>query len=133
MRVNVGLIVRIAVLVGRLFLQLLAQLRVLRYEFLNDAIDTLGGRVDPKWLKGKVLHDFVFIFGVSSSPCPSLNSIWEHILVLLLVRVLLSNLASASVEAARSGLLVLLLSEVCILLQVFVGLLVDLWRPIRWE
>jgi hypothetical protein len=49
MRVNVGLILRIAVLVGRLFLQLLAQLRVLRDEFLNDAIDTLGGRVDPKW------------------------------------------------------------------------------------
>jgi hypothetical protein len=54
-------------------------------------------------------------------------------LVLLLVRVLLSNLASATIEAALSGLLVLLLSEVCILLQVFVGLLVDLWRAIGWE
>ena len=54
-------------------------------------------------------------------------------MVLLLVRVLLSNLASATVEAALSGLLVLLLSEVCILLQVFVGLFVDLWRAVGRE
>jgi hypothetical protein len=84
-------------------------------------------------VKRKVLHDFVFIFGVSASPCSSLDSIREHILVLLLVRVLLSNLASASVEAALSSLLVLLLSEVCILLQVFVCLFVDLGRAVGRE
>jgi hypothetical protein len=84
-------------------------------------------------VKKEVLHYFVFIFGIATSPYRSLDSIWKHILVLLLVRVLLSNLASATVEAALSGLLVLLLSEVCILLQIFVGLLVDLWRAIGWE
>ena len=84
-------------------------------------------------VKKEVLHYFVFIFGIATSPYRSLDSIWKHILVLLLVRVLLSNLASATVEAALSGLLVLLLSEVCILLQIFVGLLVDLWRAIGRE
>ena len=133
MRVNGRLIVRIAVLIGRLVLQLRAQLRILRDEFLNDTIHTLGCGVDPKWSRRKVLHHFVFIFGISASPCSSLDSIREHILVLLLVRVLLSNLASATVEAALSGLLVLLLSEVCILLQILVGLLVDLWRAVGRE
>ena len=55
-------------------------------------------------------------------------------MALLLVRVLLSDLASASVEATLSGLLILLLSEVCILLQIFVGLFVDfrgaIWREL---
>jgi hypothetical protein len=78
----------------------------------------------------EVLHYFVFIFGIATSPYRSLDSIWEHILVLLLVRVLLPDLASATVEATLSGLLVFLLSEVCILLQIFIGLFVDLWRAI---
>jgi hypothetical protein len=79
------------------------------------------------------LHYVVFIFGIATSPYRSLDSIWEHILILLLVRVLLPDLASATVEAALSGLLVLLLSEVCILLQIFIGLFVDLWRAIGRE
>ena len=53
--------------------------------------------------------------------------------LLLLVRVLLPDLASATVEAALSHLLVLLLSEVCILLQIFVSLFVDFWRAIGRE
>ena len=81
----------------------------------------------------EVLHYFVFIFGIAASPYRSLDSIWEHILVLLLVRVLLPDFASATIEATLTGLLVLLLSEVCILLQIFVGLLVDLWRAIGRE
>ncbi len=54
-------------------------------------------------------------------------------MVLLLVRVFFPDLASATIEAALSGLLIFLLSEVCILLQIFVGLLVDLWRAIGRE